>query len=162
MTGTIGIDPGLASGAIAYLEDGRPVEWMTLPRLSKKDHLDWRAIAEWIEERPKIDLAVLEKVSSRPGEGVRSVFNFGGAFHGLHATLQILGVPYELSTPRRWKKSVLAGLDTSEKSSSVAYVRRRWPSVDLRPTPRSRKDSDNIADAICIAAFAASQLTPIP
>jgi len=159
---TIGIDPGLASGAIAYIQNGRPVEWMVLPRLGKKEHLDWSSIGAWIQDRGPVDLAVLEKVSSRPGEGVRSVFNFGGAFHGLQATLQLLGVPYTLATPQAWKKVVLAGLDTEAKDSSVAYVRKRWPSVDLRPTPRSRKDSDNLADAICIAAYAASQLTPIP
>jgi crossover junction endodeoxyribonuclease RuvC len=153
----LGVDPGLASGALAVLDEGgQPVVATIMPRLGKKGPLDWWLIYQWIAATPAItpEAAYVEKVGAMPGQGVTSMFNFGGAFHGIQAVLACSEVPYELVTPQAWKKRVLAGLDwKGNKGCSIEFCRRKWPNWNLRATPRSRTDSDNIADALCIAYY---------
>lgn len=114
----LGIDPG-ASGALAWVETGAGVRPRLLavadaPTLqvksgnSMKTRIDLPGLVALVGTVGAIhppDLAVIETVGSRPGEGVGSVFAFGYAT-GL-ATGVVAGVcdvPVEQITPQVWRR----------------------------------------------------------
>ena len=147
----VAIDPGL-SGAIAWL-DGETVGAVPMP-LAGKD-LDLPAIRDLLSQTaPR--LIAIERVASRPGQGVASTFKFGagwGSLIGLAAGLQI---PTELVTPQALKREVRAGTAT-DKAAAIAHCRRRFPSVSL-VLPRCRNPHDGIADALCLVEYARRKL----
>ena len=79
-----------------------------------------------------------------------------GIFEGM---LVALAIPHQLVVPRQWQKRMLAspgawvGDEGTTKTRSIAAARSLFPDVDLRRTPRSRKDDDGIADAILLACY---------
>ena len=109
-------------------------------------------------KRSPLDLrlyAIIEKVHSMPKQGVASSFNFGMGYGMLRGALTALCIPHELITPQQWKKTILHGYDwKGNKEASIWYVQQKYPDVSLLPTERSRKSSDGMADAVCLAEFA--------
>lgn len=150
MTTCVGIDPG-KKGALAAFRDGEPVEWLVMPLAGKE--IDWHAIAAWLKDLGEVSLAVLEKVHSMPKQGVSSTFKFGTCYGGLLGVLAALEIPCHLATPQSWKKRVLEGTE-KDKAATIAHCRRRWPTVSLLATERSRKPHDGIADALCLGQLA--------
>lgn len=136
-----GIDPGVR-GALAF--GNRNAVTVYLMPINRKreisaEHL--RSILEY--ERP--DMAIVERVHSRPHNGVKAMFSFGMGYGLVLGLLTALRVPYQLVLPRRWKMSL--GI-----KDSIAYCRQHWPHVDLVP-PRCRNPHDGIADAVCILDY---------
>ena len=151
MIGILAIDPG-KSGGIAWDKRGM-VEAVPMP-IAGKD-IDYAQLAAIIRTvRPS--WIVLEKVASRPRQGVAGVFTFGtgyGAVLGIAAALEI---PLELPTPQRWKGKILHGT-AKDKDAAIAYCRRAFPSVSLIP-PRCRTPHDGIADALCLLEYGRREL----
>ena len=151
----VGIDPGL-KGAIATLSNGRPaVRIMPTLKMGKsKLTLDERLIFQILKRRAEaIEHVFIEKVSAMPGQGVTSCFNFGcgwGVLRGICVGLQL---PYTLVHPTTWKRVMCKDMPKGSKDTSIIIAKRLWPDVNLRPTPRSRKDSDGLADALLIAEY---------
>ncbi len=145
----IAIDPG-KKGAIVIIRDNEitPIE---MPLLGKE--LNEREIYHIISKYSKDQecYGFIEKVHAMPGQGVTSMFNFGMGYGILRMTFTACNIPYQLVTPQAWKKYVLAGLP-KDKSSTINYVARKYPNVDLTPG-RKRKPHDGIADAICIGEY---------
>jgi crossover junction endodeoxyribonuclease RuvC len=50
------------------------------------------------------DLAIIEKVGARPGQGVSSMFRFGQSFGTIIGVVAALQIPVRFVTPGRWKK----------------------------------------------------------
>jgi len=151
----LGADPGL-SGAIAVIQySGQAIAILPMPVSGKE--VDVATIVEWLTYRTTLKLqgvvAYIEKVSSRPGQGVVSVFKFGFVTGILHGIFRTLGIPLYTVTPQAWKKEILAGTDKS-KQASIDYVLRAYPNVKLFRTKRSRTYDHNMADALCIAEYA--------
>jgi crossover junction endodeoxyribonuclease RuvC len=149
----LGIDPGL-TGAVAW-SDGRDVLVHALPLSSHKRQIDPVALTSLIQEWRElngISLAVVEGVTSRPGQGVVSVFTFGKTTGIILGVLGALHIPVVEPHPAVWKKRLFGG-GTHPKSISVEYVRQRFPGLELRRTPRSRTLDDGLADAVCLAEW---------
>jgi len=145
----LGIDPG-KKGGLAVMKNGKIEDVMGMV-VGGKD-LDLEYIALWIVDAGTIDLAIIEKVTARPDQGVVSALTFGkvtGAIHGILATLKI---PRQEVTPQAWKKVILAGTDRS-KQATVDYVKKKYPGIDLRGSLQSRKSHLGIVDAICLAEY---------
>lgn len=111
-------------------------------------------------ERWKADdcMAVVEKVSSMPGQGVSSTFSFGTNFGMIQGMLYALHIPTELVPPQTWKKMFSLNLNKSfskaeKKARTIAKMKQLFPDVSLKRTERSRTDDDNIADALAIAFY---------
>lgn len=159
-----GIDPGV-KGAWAILdEDGTIGSYGTYENRHEA-------------ELANCDLAVLEKVSARPGQGVVSVFTFGVSFGIWQGHLESYGTPFELITPQRWQKCVLDFVPTklpkqqgetsketqkrvaqnryNLKESIVGFTIRRHP--EMREVFSKKKYWD-IADAICLAMYGVMKL----
>jgi len=96
-------------------------------------------------------IACVEKVNAMPGQGVTSMFSFGKSAGFIEGVLTALGLPFQLVSPRVWKKDF--GLDSS-KQKSIEVCGKLFPSVNLLATERSRVPSDGIAESLLLAKYA--------
>lgn len=149
-----GIDPGL-DGAVAILFDHGHLTLKMAPTLgfkgSKRD-FDLPQMRKLMHDFAP-SLVVIEKVASRPGQGVSSVFRFGEGFGMWQGVLAGLEIPYQLVTPQKWKSSILAGTK-KDKQAAIQVIQRRFPGVSLLATSRSRVPHDGMADAAALALYA--------
>ena len=151
----IGIDPGM-SGAIAFLGMGYThVQTLPITGSGKARELDVRELKVIIMHfRGQTNTVILEKVHSMPGQGVSSTFKFGKVFGQLDATVKCCKLAMVLVTPQAWKKEVLKGMDwKGNKAASIQYCQTKYPSIDLKRSPRCKTPHDGICDAICMAEY---------
>ena len=149
MTLTIGIDPGL-SGALAVIDtDGVIVALADLPVIRDRS-LAWIDGAELqgmlldaLGGRQSI--AVVERVSAMPKQGVASSFAFGVGFGSILGVLQAMHIPVELVTAAQWKRAL--GL-SSDKKASLHKARLLFPAADLR-----LEKHDGRAEALLLARW---------
>lgn len=141
----IGIDPG-AKGAMALLDDNA-----RLPKIipfDKEEYID-RLRLLFYEEAECI--CCIESVHALPRQGVTSTWNFGVSYGWLLGMLDTLCIPYQPITPQKWKKEF--GLN-SDKAKSVEVCKQLFPGIKLLRTDRSRKEDDNIAEAVLLSLYA--------
>ena len=98
---------------------------------------------------------ILEKVNAMPGQGVVSMFNFGQNFGFIQGVLKAYKIPFELVPPQKWKKEFSV---TSDKNTSIEVCKRLFPNVNLKATPRCKKDHDGMAEALLMAEYARRHL----
>lgn len=140
----IGIDPG-AKGAMALVgvKDGPEI----IP-FDQKRYID----RLWMYQIDGYDMiCCIEAVHSISGQGIASSFKFGTSYGWLLGMLDSIGIPYQPITPQKWKKEF--GLN-SDKATSIEVCKRLYPSVSLLRTDRSRKEDDNLAEALLMATYA--------
>lgn len=145
----IGCDPG-KSGALAIIGIKGDDEEAHVISFDKSAYLE-----VFDELQGAITKCCLEHVSSMPGQGVTSMFNFGESFGWLQGVLDSFDVPYELVRPQKWKKEFSI---TGDKNSSIAVCKRLFPDVSLRRSDKCRKDDDNMAEALLMAEYARRKL----
>lgn len=142
----IGIDPGKKGG---YAVIGLPSGVFVKPW---DDNFFADAMALMADKHGKSNLvAVVEKVGARPGQGTVSMFNFGTSYGFILGVLTAFGIGYQLVPPSVWKREF--GLLHTDKQSSVDVAKRLFPSVNLMPTDRCRKESDGMAESLLIAEW---------
>jgi len=159
-----GIDPGVAGGiAFRRVIDGKVVMWSDdLPTIRPqygvgKAWLDATALGAMIENFSP-DAAVIERVNSRPGQGLSSTFRFAMAYGICIGVVEALQVPIVYVTPRKWKIAVGLGAPPSHYSRSQAASYRKSIALDLARElyPDSvadwaRKKDHNRAEAALLA-----------
>jgi crossover junction endodeoxyribonuclease RuvC len=146
---TLGIDPGLTGAVAALDQDHQVVMLEDLPTVTRgggrvRREVDPAGLAHLL--RPiagEIRMAIVEQVASRPGQGVASVFSLGHTTGAIVGVLAALAVPYQMTTPRSWKKA--AGL-TADKDHARTLATRLYPTVNL-----SRVKDHNRAEALLLA-----------
>jgi crossover junction endodeoxyribonuclease RuvC len=149
----IGIDPGV-TGGIALLLDGELLAVDPLPVRTRLhgsgQQIDGAALMSWIVEHRQGHhcIAILEAVASRPGQGVRSVFNFGHSLGVIEGVLGALGVPYHLVSSPVWKRR--AGLTGRDKTASRSLAGQLFPDHAER---FKRVRDDGLAEAALVARF---------
>ena len=142
----LGIDPG-KSGALAILREGGAVEVVPF---------DPEAYLAAFRSVPAGDARCLvEHVGAMPGNGGVSMFSFGENFGMIQGMLAATGIPFQLVRPQKWKKEYTLN---HSKENSVEVCKRLFPGVNLKRTERSKKDDDNIAEAILMAEYARRHL----
>jgi crossover junction endodeoxyribonuclease RuvC len=147
---TIGIDPGL-SGALAILSPDGSVELVAdLPiiRDLKLAWVDGRALQSIIlgALEGRTATAMVERVSSMPGQGVASSFQFGVGFGSILGVLLALHIRIEFVTASSWKRSYGLGKD---KHASLHKARLLFPTAELHLAKH-----DGRAEALLIAHYA--------
>jgi len=156
----IGVDPG-QRGGLAFVSPRHSLAY-PMPLLPKAEQkaagtpINWfevyRLLSQWdVWENPMC----VEKVWGMPGQGASSTFKFGGNFVGILAAAQIMGANMELVVPRRWKSAVLGEDFTHDKEGAIAFCTAHYPSVTLLASSRHRTPHDGMADALCLAHYAA-------
>lgn len=129
----LGIDPGV-SGGLALVSNGA-AEAVKMPA-TEADCLQWLE-----ERRAKVTHALIEKVHSRPGQGVSSTFKFGKNYGLLRGLLVALRIPFEEVAPGKWQRA-LGCLSGGDKNVTKAKAQQLFPA--LRVTHAT-------ADALLIA-----------
>jgi hypothetical protein len=153
MSVVMGIDPGV-SGAVAFYHIAAP------SRIAVDDvplvggEINTAELARLIRiHRPSI--AVIEKVSAMPGQGVVSMFNFGRSYGDVRGVIGALDIPLHFVTPQKWKKHF--GL-TSDKEQCRLRAIRIFPHA---AESFKLKKHDGRAEAALIALYGAEILLKV-
>jgi crossover junction endodeoxyribonuclease RuvC len=152
MTIVMGIDPGI-SGAVAFY-------FPMVNRIAVDDvpvaggEINTHELARLMRiHQPS--LAVIEKVSAMPGQGVTSMFNFGRSYGDVRGVIGALGVPLHLVTPQKWKRHF--GL-SSDKDESRLRAIRTFPAA---AESFKLKKHDGRAEAALIALYGAEVFSKV-
>lgn len=148
----IGIDPGQSGGLAMVSQGGELISGIRMAVLGhgKRKLVDTSAIDDWLRSgRPlgaegALKGVVIEQVSSMPGQGVASTFNFGRHVGSVEGWALTAGAPTHWVTPQKWKKSF--GL-TSDKRASLDRARLEFGDDPMWKTLAN----DGIAEAGLIA-----------
>lgn len=144
----IGCDPGADGGLALIDEEGSLLEYEVMPDMwGVKKFFDLGTFHSDVT-------VIIEKVHAMPGNGGVSMFSFGGKYHSLLMCAVCHDFRFFTPTPQEWKKLILAGTDKS-KEASIQVCKQLFPTVNLLPTPRCKKDHDGMAEAILIAEYGA-------
>lgn len=136
----IGLDPGNSSGGIAVVgANGQAVSTLTLSRATVHD-----VVALLGSFRGSCGLALLERVSAMPKQGVASSFRFGVSFGQLQGILASNGIRWEEVTPAKWQQAMKCR-SKGDKNVTKAAAQRLFP--DLKVTHAT-------ADALLLAEHA--------
>lgn len=153
MTIIMGIDPGI-SGAIAFYFP------MVPSRIAVDDvpvaggEINVAELARLIRvHRPT--LAVIERVSAMPGQGVTSMFNFGRSYGDVRGVIGAMEVPLHFVTPQKWKKHF--GLSSDKDQSRMRAIRMFPTAADSFKL----KKHDGRAEAALIALYGAEVLMQV-
>jgi crossover junction endodeoxyribonuclease RuvC len=145
----LGIDPGI-SGAIAFYFPGVPARAPRTfrSRPARSTPPAWRSRIR--KMRP--DVAVIERVSSMPGQGVASTFKFGASFGVVCGVLATLEIPCHRVSPAVWKRHFRL---PANKEASRALALRLFPATAEH---FSRKKDHGRAEAALIARYGSEVL----
>jgi hypothetical protein len=157
----IGVDPG-KGGALAMIGAEWPPELIVketvdfLVPTGKGDMRDYEPnrMVRWLRDRITFDpgtaLAIVEKQSARPGQGVSSMLSLGmgeGLWLGIFAALAI---PVVRVAPATWTAAILKGAPGEGKARAISVASNLYPGLEL---PRAKARAQAIADAVCILRY---------
>lgn len=134
MTYYIGIDPG-KSGGIAFLGEDKVVTHKMPETL--------RDILDVLEGHEGHSVAVLERVSAMPRQGVASTFRFGQQYGWCEMALVAAGIPYALVTPAKWQRE-MGCLSGGDKKVTRAAAQKLYPGENV---------THAVADAMLLATY---------
>lgn len=149
----LGIDPG-KSGSLCVMSK-YIIDFFDWPE-SDSPH----EVAELIRSLKleyNIRGCMLEKVSSMPKQGVKSMFTFGNNLGRWESLLAAFEIPFQMPTPQKWQKAV--GITKSDgpdsKSRTFNVCRRMFPGADIMGRRGGIKDGR--VDALLLAHFASKE-----
>ncbi len=146
----LGIDPG-GGGALCFADFEKGLlDIVDMPVVEvlrgkkRKREISAAMLAAVIRAR-RPDVAWLERVSARPGQGVSSMFAFGRGVGTLEGVLAALEIPTHYVTPQKWQKAVQQreGKDGSRERASQLFP--AYASMFLRVKDDGRSDAALIA-----------------
>ncbi len=155
----LGIDPGL-SGALA-MWDGHALTTLEIPTAKSTGRgreVLWGDLnRQWAETFFWAEHVFLERVMSRPGEGISSAFKFGLVFGGLRGMIATKLLPLTLVTPAVWMKAMSVG--RGSKEASIIRATELFPenAKEFRGPKGGKKDG--VAEAALIALYGYRKLT---
>lgn len=156
-----GIDPGTEGGLCLLYRDSGTGAWVCTAEPLPYFHgeVDTDTLVRLLTGCRGIGLTTvyIEKQHCRPKDGKRQIWTMAANYSAMLTALKCGGIPFVIVAPQTWKGVVLR--DTAkDKAAAIAYVARRFPSVDLKPGRRI-KPHDGMADAVCIAVYGATSET---
>jgi crossover junction endodeoxyribonuclease RuvC len=155
----IGIDPGLSGALAMYNENGLQdvYEIPTAKSTGRGREVLWAELNEqWNYRFLFAEHTFLEKVMSRPGEGVSSAFKFGLVYGGLIGMNTAKKIPLTMVTPGVWMKEM--GVGRGSKEASVIRAEQLFPGHSgLFRGPKGGK-KDGAAEAALISKYGYDKL----
>jgi len=118
---------------------------------------DANALSEWLRPyAPDIQVAAIENVSSRSGQGVKSVFSLGGAFWALKAVLECNGINYGLLPPKTWQEHYglvfKAGMSSDERKELISESCQQYYDRSILLGPQGGL-KDGRSDSLMISRY---------
>lgn len=152
MTCILGLDPGV-SGAIAFIFSDEP------NRVAVEDVpvVAGEISAALLADRIKAfgpSIAMIERVSAMPGQGVSSMFGFGVSFGQARGVIGALNIPLHYVTPAKWKKHFRLSSDKDDARKLALHL---FPSC---AASFARKKDHGRAEAALIARYGFETLFP--
>lgn len=145
----LAVDPGLTGALAFYFPAQDAITAEDMPVVGAD--VDAATLAARIAQM-KPDVAIVELVASRPGQGVASVFKFGCGFGMVRGVIASSGVPMHLVTPSKWKRHF--NLD-ADKEKARALALHFWP---IRYDLFGRKKDHGRAEAALLARYGAERV----
>lgn len=156
----IGGDPGM-SGALALIcplavdlgdELGVQVFDMSTTVAGERALNMWGMAQQLDSWKRRYDIrgATVEQVNAMPGQGVTSMFTFGGAYYALRQALASAGIRETLVRPGTWKTIYRLRGGRENKGMSRAAASERFP--DYKHLWARVKD-DGRAEAVLLADY---------
>jgi hypothetical protein len=136
----LGVDPGI-TGALAVLAGDQLEGCWDIPIAGGE--IDPDELLRIIRAA-KADLAIIERASSRPGQGVSSTFRYGQAFGMLRMAVAVCAFPQHLVTPKRCRpiECLTSSLGCRPKRGlelkRIRLARPRDQAIKLRRLNRAR------------------------
>lgn len=161
----IGVDPGVHGGIAVIGLTGLSVFPMPIIGDKEYDIQEIKNIVSNAIQTPQSHdsrigrdtqiLATIERQHCMPGEGLPRTFKTGFGFGMLCGLFSALDVPFQIVGAKEWQSKIFRGLPLKQdtKVSSAVIAKRLFPNTDFRATLRSRKVSDGMTDATCIAVY---------
>lgn len=155
----LGVDPGLKGGLSIIDEQLNLIACFHMPTFKVKEGKKTRTLVcphkiNELLSRYEIDLAVIEKVASRPGQSCVATFSFGDAFGIVRAITEIHAKQVIYPRPQEWKGGqFLSGLD-KEQVAEVAF--NVFSAKEIYGNQRKDGTSavyDGISDSLMIAKY---------
>jgi len=154
----ISIDAG-ASGAVAVFNDLKLLGVADVPfvTIGKNKIMDQKSLDSFVVSiigDARIEQVFIEQVSSRTGQGVKSMFSFGSRFGEVCTWALTFTENIVFLTPQRWKSS--SGLIGTDKKESAIRAANIYPALEERfvqPNKRCKdgfKYFDGRGDAVII------------
>jgi hypothetical protein len=151
----IGVDNGI-DGGIAFLLNGKLVQAMTMPLLSKADpkRVDVLRVVDAITGKGRVDLVVIE----RPTHALsyRTAVSMADSFARIECAMSFTRVQFVSVVAKEWQKEFWPSKMTKKKTTkelAFAEADRLWPGFDWRRSTRSEKVHDGMVDAALIAEY---------
>ena len=165
----VGIDPGYSVAVAVYdPENNRVVEAEPIPTFeikkgkSVKTELNEHKLVALFRDLKARDpniVGVIEDVHAMTGQGVTSMFNFGGVFRAIRIAMVAAGIPYHLVQPAVWKKSLACPAD---KDGALMRASQLMPDAVDEWTPkrghRTKEVCKGVAEAAMIALYGARKI----
>jgi hypothetical protein len=145
----LGADPGTAYGAYAV------VGVRTRTIYVVEQFVDWKTVYTNLHPLfPHFVGTVIERISSRPGEGRVGGCAFCANYGGWQAVAEMLQVPYELVVPIKWQAKIGGRLVKKNSKARIAEVcKEKWPIHSIWGC-RNKKELYGYTDALGIALYA--------
>jgi len=153
----VGIDPGL-KGSMAFLKTDGSLTVERLPIIVEQRKtrrvrmIDTQRLTEILKEHGT-DVALVEDVFSRPRDGVRGAFTFGGVKVAIVASLRAAGVRTLYVSPSVWKGRMRLSAD---KKRSRALAEKVFPKFKFK----SIDDCEAALLAAYLLLHRADEITP--
>ena len=152
---SLGIDPGKSGGLSVIDENMNLIATYPMPtvKVNGKDKVCPKGINAILEQYD-IEVAVIELVGARPGQGVVSMFSFGDSYGVARALAEVHAMTVIYARPQEWKGfQYLSGL-SKEQVAEIAFGLFKAPGI----YGRKRKDGtfsvkDGISDSLMIAKY---------
>ena len=146
----LGIDPGV-TGALALYYPEAPSRVVAQDLPLADGEISAPLLADIIRSFAP-SMAVIERVSAMPGQGVVSMFNFGRAYGDVRGVIGALSIPVHFATPQKWKKHFRL---SSDKEEARAFALRLFPAC---ADHFKLKKHHGRAEAALIAKFGAETI----
>jgi len=142
----IGIDPGSASGGMAWFEEDE-LKTLRFKECTEKELSNW--FKEFTFNDPLV-AAIIEKVHTFPGQGISSAGKFMENFGMLKGFLMALDIPFQEVSPQKWMSYY--GMKRDKTENKTEWKKRlRQKAQELYPKTKIVSET---ADAVLIARYA--------
>ena len=155
----VAIDNG-KMGGLAGIKNGLLEFKMTMPIIKStktKTEYDEKFITEFFRDLIKKHtdiLVILEKNLIVPISGRLSIASTQDCFSHFKGLFNAFQIPYIIVPPKVWQKKIFEGMNSKDtKIASISYVTKLFPKEDFTLSQRSKKISDGITDAVCMAKY---------